>query len=277
MPQPATKRKKGRAPAHQNAFAFKHNPKSKKTDAILNSPNIHVCRRCHDKIEWRKKYRKYKPRTQPGKCNLCLQRNVKAAYHTICTDCTTSERAKKELFFKEEIENGTSSTTGKGEETDTLATVHQISQAIVSKLTIENTDEKKNVCHRVCAMCTKEPALPDEDDGESAGIEDLVGNRKLKLRERRALERKLAKEQAEAASKNQENTSNENDDTCMEQQCDNDGGSNCNVNHDSSDVEETSDIEDDLIKAVGGEDKLLTGEAYQLMLLEREKHGVTAS
>jgi hypothetical protein len=269
MPQPATKRKKaGRAPAHQNAFAFKHNPKSKKTDAILNSPNIHVCRRCHDKIEWRKKYRKYKPRTQPGKCNLCLQRNVKAAYHTICTDCTTSERAKRGLVFKGEIENGTSTTTGQEEETDTLATVHQVSRAI-SKLTIENTDEKKNACHRVCAMCTKEPALPDEDDGESAGIEDLVGNRKLKLRERRALERKLAKEQEDAASKNQENTRNENDD--MEQQSDNDGVSNNDVNHDSS------DIEDDLIKAVGGEDKLLTGEAYQLMLLERAKHGVTAS
>jgi hypothetical protein len=118
-------------------------------------------------------------------------------------------------------------------------------------------------------MCTKEPALPDEDDGESAGIEDLVGNRKLKLRERRALERKLAKEQEDAASKNQENTRNENDD--MEQQSDNDGVSNNDVNHDSS------DIEDDLIKAVGGEDKLLTGEAYQLMLLERAKHGVTAS
>jgi hypothetical protein len=57
----------------------------------------------------------------------------------------------------------------------------------------------------------------------------------------------------------------------MEQQSDNDDVSNNDVNHDCSDVE------DDLIKAVGGEDKLLTGEAYQLMLLERAKHGVTAS
>ena len=47
--------------------------------------------------------------------------------------------------------------------------------------------------------------------------------------------------------------------------------------NDSSDIEEDSETEDDLIKAVGGEDKLLTGEAYQKMLLEREKQGVSAS
>lgn len=60
MPPPggAKKKKKGRAPKHQNSFAFRHNPKSKKTDKILSSPNVGVCKRCHDKIEWRKKYRK---------------------------------------------------------------------------------------------------------------------------------------------------------------------------------------------------------------------------
>ena len=52
------KKKKGRAPAHQNSFAFRHNPKSKKTEKILSSPNVGVCGRCRDKIEWRKRYRK---------------------------------------------------------------------------------------------------------------------------------------------------------------------------------------------------------------------------
>ena len=52
------KKKKGRAPKHQNSFAFHHNPKSKKTDKILASANVGVCKRCYDKIEWRKKYRK---------------------------------------------------------------------------------------------------------------------------------------------------------------------------------------------------------------------------
>jgi hypothetical protein len=41
-----------------NSYAFRHNLKSKKTDKILASANVGVCRRCSDKIEWRKKYRK---------------------------------------------------------------------------------------------------------------------------------------------------------------------------------------------------------------------------
>lgn len=97
MPPPpgagSKKKKKGRAPKHQNSFAFRHNPGSKKTEKILTSPNVGLCRRCYDKIEWRKKYRKYKPRTQPGKCNLCFQKNILAAYHTICTKCVASDRA----------------------------------------------------------------------------------------------------------------------------------------------------------------------------------------
>jgi hypothetical protein len=45
------------APAHNNKFAFKHNPKSKKTAKIAKIPNHGVCLRCEEQIEWRKKYR----------------------------------------------------------------------------------------------------------------------------------------------------------------------------------------------------------------------------
>lgn len=48
---------------------------------------IVVCERCRKKIEWKKKYRKYKPLTAPGKCVRCGNRNVKAAYHQVCDDC----------------------------------------------------------------------------------------------------------------------------------------------------------------------------------------------
>lgn len=57
---------KKRAPKHQNAFAFKHNPKSKKTERIMSMPIHGLCEKCRKQIEWRKKYRKYKPLTQPG-------------------------------------------------------------------------------------------------------------------------------------------------------------------------------------------------------------------
>uniref|UniRef100_M4C2U3 Uncharacterized protein n=1 Tax=Hyaloperonospora arabidopsidis (strain Emoy2) TaxID=559515 RepID=M4C2U3_HYAAE len=59
---------KKRAPKHQNSFAFRHNPKSKKTERILSMPVHGLCEKCRQQIEWRKKYRKYKPLTQPGSC-----------------------------------------------------------------------------------------------------------------------------------------------------------------------------------------------------------------
>lgn len=76
-----------RAPAHQNTFAYRHNPNSKKTKKIMALPNEGLCRRCHDIVEWRKKYRKYKPLTKPGKCQNCHQPKVRAAYHQYCQDC----------------------------------------------------------------------------------------------------------------------------------------------------------------------------------------------
>ncbi|GMI21397.1 hypothetical protein TrRE_jg2191, partial [Triparma retinervis] len=76
-----------RAPAHQNGFAFKHNPNSKKTAKILSLPINNVCARCSSKLQWRKKYRKYKPLTQPKTCVDCKGKTVRAAYHVVCTPC----------------------------------------------------------------------------------------------------------------------------------------------------------------------------------------------
>ncbi|CBK23472.2 uncharacterized protein [Blastocystis hominis] len=76
-----------RTPAHQNKFSFRHNKNSKKTEKIAAMPIYLVCERCRKKIEWKKKYRKYKPLTAPGKCVKCGNRNVKAAYHQICDEC----------------------------------------------------------------------------------------------------------------------------------------------------------------------------------------------
>ncbi len=44
------KQASGPIPAHKNAFAFKHNPKSKLTAKILSSLNQGLCRRCHEKV-----------------------------------------------------------------------------------------------------------------------------------------------------------------------------------------------------------------------------------
>ncbi|KAK8793509.1 hypothetical protein WA158_004868 [Blastocystis sp. Blastoise] len=82
---------KRKGQAHQNAFTFRHNKNSKLTQKILDMPIQSVCERCKEKLEWKKKYRKYKPLTTPGKCKRCGQRNVKAAYHEICKDCSEKD------------------------------------------------------------------------------------------------------------------------------------------------------------------------------------------
>jgi hypothetical protein len=241
MPPPEGKtKKKGRAPAHQNKFAFAHNPKSKTTERILASPIFHVCQRCHDKLEWRKTYRKYKPRTQPGTCNGCRKRNVKAAYHTICDSCTRSSVKAKELFAP---------TATEGEEP------------------VAGTPSAKL---RACAVCVKELALPDSDDEED-DLADQVG--RIRLRERKAMERKVERDAKEAKEARKAARATDVDEE--------DGADHANrYNNDTSDAGDDSskdvgandglEEEDPFLKAVGGADKLLTGEAYQEKLLAEQ-------
>ena len=72
---------------YQNAFAFKHNKNSKLTLKIRQSPLDNLCKRCFDILEWKIKYRKYKPLTTAAKCNTCNQKNVFKAYRTKCDFC----------------------------------------------------------------------------------------------------------------------------------------------------------------------------------------------
>jgi len=91
---PAAKKKaKGHKPAHANTFAFVHNVNSRKTKKILAMPNVGLCRRCTEKIEWRKKYRKYKPLKAPAVCGICRQKEVKAAYHKWCGPCAAAKQS----------------------------------------------------------------------------------------------------------------------------------------------------------------------------------------
>lgn len=61
--------KRTRAQKFDNNHAFKNtmHDKSRKT-AMLNSLDIHgVCARCKEQIDWRIKYKKYKPLSAPKK------------------------------------------------------------------------------------------------------------------------------------------------------------------------------------------------------------------
>ena len=311
MPQSAgasggKKKKKGRAPAHQNKYAFRHNPKSKKTDKILTSPNVGVCRRCHEKIEWRKQYRKYKPLTQPGKCNLCQRRNIKAAYHTICADCAVGDRANKAVL---EATTGTSAAaSGKTEakpETATESTSNNDQQVAVDEaVAVENTsdhgsdDEEEETPEtprnrRVCEICVKDYALgslEDDEEGDELAQLEAALEGKLKLREKRAIERKIerlveerrrnrrkAKQQEQEEEDDEDESGEEDGSNATENEKNNDDvqekvaaqeDAKADANDDNS-GDEVDEEEDPFLKAVGGADKLLTGEAYQKALLEK--------
>lgn len=84
-----------RAQKHQNTFAFKNDLHDKHTPLIklINTLNVcEVCERCKEVIEWKIKYRKYKPLTQPKSCNKCNERKVKRAYHVLCRDCALTSK-----------------------------------------------------------------------------------------------------------------------------------------------------------------------------------------
>lgn len=82
-----TKKKPQRKQAHQNTFAFRHNPNSVLTKEIKAISISGLCRRCNDKIEWRKKYRKYKIQSHLARCTLCLTKSIQLAYNIVCDPC----------------------------------------------------------------------------------------------------------------------------------------------------------------------------------------------
>ena len=251
MPQPTNlcnKSKKkvaasnGRIPAYNNTFAFRHNPKSKKTASILASPIQYCCRRCHDKLVWRKTYRKYKPLTQPTSCNLCNKRNITAAYHTVCDSCSVSHpkaiaqlqewnnRKNNKNTGKTSVDAATSADSG-NEQVDALTTAFEknmTTEADEPIQTEQNEEEKVEdvtgndslpptttstrrnylVHKRVCTVCFKQPALPDDDTNHGEDDDDEEGdnnnnNRPLKLRQMKSLQRQREKQQQEQDEKGQ--------------------------------------------------------------------------
>lgn len=61
---------RNRPQKHQNSFAFKNtlHDTNHRTKAINNTPISNVCIRCKEIIQWKIKYKKYKPLTQARTC-----------------------------------------------------------------------------------------------------------------------------------------------------------------------------------------------------------------
>lgn len=75
---------------HKNRTVFKNNlhDKSNQTKLINSLQVSDVCVRCKGIIEWKIKYKKYKPLKQPRTCVNCSQKTVKQAYHIMCSICS---------------------------------------------------------------------------------------------------------------------------------------------------------------------------------------------
>ncbi|RIA97712.1 hypothetical protein C1645_751815 [Glomus cerebriforme] len=92
MTKVSTNSKKKNGQKHQNTFAFQPNKNSKKTKFINSLPINGLCHRCKEILEWRKKYKKYKPLTTPKRCVNCNEKAIKEAYHVLCSKCATSKK-----------------------------------------------------------------------------------------------------------------------------------------------------------------------------------------
>ncbi|XP_022193213.1 uncharacterized protein C9orf85 homolog [Nilaparvata lugens] len=80
-----------RPPKYQNKRAFKNNlhDTSHITKSINSLQITNVCEKCKGVIEWKIKYKKYKPLKNPSVCCKCLEKCVKHAYHTMCDPCSS--------------------------------------------------------------------------------------------------------------------------------------------------------------------------------------------
>ncbi|KAM4810558.1 uncharacterized protein C9orf85 homolog [Rhinophrynus dorsalis] len=89
----------------KNAIVFKNDKYDSSTRTKKINSKIHdgVCQHCKDVLEWRVKYSKYKPLSQPKKCVKCLQKTVKDSYHIICKPCAVQLELCAKCGKKEDI------------------------------------------------------------------------------------------------------------------------------------------------------------------------------
>ncbi|XP_034548587.1 uncharacterized protein C9orf85 homolog [Notolabrus celidotus] len=81
---------RSRGQKHQNKSAFRNDMYGATVQVKKANSKIHdgLCQHCKGVLEWKVKYKKYKPLTQAKKCVKCSQKAVKDAYHIICKPCS---------------------------------------------------------------------------------------------------------------------------------------------------------------------------------------------
>lgn len=97
--------KKARPPKYRNKSAFKnvYHDTSVQTQRIISTEVDGVCARCKDIIDWRIRYKKYKPLSQPKTCVSCKEKTVKKAYYVYCVPCSMSSQKCAKCGEKKEV------------------------------------------------------------------------------------------------------------------------------------------------------------------------------
>ncbi|XP_071171270.1 uncharacterized protein C9orf85 homolog [Mytilus edulis] len=90
---------------HQNRTVFKNDlhDTSKRTKDINQLDRNGLCERCKEVIDWKVKYKKYKPLTTPKKCTRCAQKTVKKAYYIVCMPCISALNVCGKCGSKKEL------------------------------------------------------------------------------------------------------------------------------------------------------------------------------
>ncbi|XP_068722779.1 uncharacterized protein C9orf85 homolog [Montipora capricornis] len=170
---------------YQNTVAFKNDrhDKSKKTKQINSLVVTGVCARCREIIEWRKKFKKYKPLTAPKKCVRCQQKTVIHAYHTVCSKCAqVAEVCEKCGQVQEIVAKATPSSAEKASEDSTLqpeikAMTERQRRTFLRHLEKGGQDgELKNSTspnHSGTSSCTVSDLSSGDDEGELSEPESI--------------------------------------------------------------------------------------------------------
>ncbi|KAA0716975.1 hypothetical protein E1301_Tti014972 [Triplophysa tibetana] len=96
---------RSRGQKHKNATAFRNDRYGASVQVKKAKAKVHdgLCQHCKDVMEWKVKYNKYKPLSQPRKCVKCLQKTVMDAYYIICKPCALKLELCAKCGKKEEI------------------------------------------------------------------------------------------------------------------------------------------------------------------------------
>lgn len=109
---------RSRGQKHQNTTVYKNDKYGATAQVKRANSKVHdgLCQHCKGVLEWKVKYSKYKPLTQPKKCVKCSQKTVKDAYHIICKPCSLQLEICCKCGKKEEIVIPINSQEDKNEE-----------------------------------------------------------------------------------------------------------------------------------------------------------------